>query len=682
ILDSEFQSLLVEIDRQAQTIGLDQGGAFAKNFSVFIGGGRANAGVTSISNGSGSVDLSQSTVDSNSLGMAGVQATGVAGTDIGSGSATTSVQQIVGNANNVTDLRTAGFSEFKFVGPGFADSEGVTVSVNISGVTDTSTLVEAVNAGIESAGNGSTQAATAFKNAGVKASVVTDSAGRQQLAFISSTSAFQVKANDLMSNALMGNFNGAGPEGATMSTTVTGDVATQAGATTFAGTTDLVFRVQGAGMSSPVDLTVSVTAATTVTAAIASLSAAVINDSTLSAAGITLTGAAAAAQLEFTSTRGEAFDVQVTGDTANLLGMGSFNHASGSDFDYQSIVGTWADGATGNANFEFSINGGASATNIVTFAHTNGTSTADDLVNYMNQQFNLDAQMKSAGLTANNAAGTITISSDNGTYFRLNAYSGTTDLGFGEVGATFTANASSAAPATSAQVNSGGADASTAFAYGNLAYGTDDQTISISANDAAGVNQAETVVIKNDGAADRYGRNIDQVIDKINAELQQTNNSTLQQIVAVKVNAAGTEQIQFLSSLDEFKVTVGATTSTNGVGSQGTTDTSAALAGGSTSAIDTQAGGEAAVSALAAAVATLGASQAVVGKGQNRFNFAVSLAQTQLNNLAASESRIRDADLAAEAANLTKAQILQQAGIAALAQANVAPQAVLSLLSG
>ena len=85
---------------------------------------------------------------------------------------------------------------------------------------------------------------------------------------------------------------------------------------------------------------------------------------------------------------------------------------------------------------------------------------------------------------------------------------------------------------------------------------------------------------------------------------------------------------------------------------------------------------------LATAVASLGAAQAVVGRGQNQFNFAVSLAQTQLNNLAASESRIRDADLAAEAANLTKAQILQQAGIAALAQANVAPQAVLSLLRG
>ena len=75
----------------------------------------------------------------------------------------------------------------------------------------------------------------------------------------------------------------------------------------------------------------------------------------------------------------------------------------------------------------------------------------------------------------------------------------------------------------------------------------------------------------------------------------------------------------------------------------------------------------------------LGAAQAVVGKGQNQFNYAVNLAQSQLTNLAAAESRIRDADLAAEAANLTKAQILLQAGTAAVAQANSSSQAVLAL---
>ncbi len=82
------------------------------------------------------------------------------------------------------------------------------------------------------------------------------------------------------------------------------------------------------------------------------------------------------------------------------------------------------------------------------------------------------------------------------------------------------------------------------------------------------------------------------------------------------------------------------------------------------------------------AVKALGAAQAIVGKSENVMNYATSLASTQLTNLASSESQIRDADLAAQAANLSKAQILSQAGVAALAQANSAPQAVLSLLKG
>jgi flagellin len=85
---------------------------------------------------------------------------------------------------------------------------------------------------------------------------------------------------------------------------------------------------------------------------------------------------------------------------------------------------------------------------------------------------------------------------------------------------------------------------------------------------------------------------------------------------------------------------------------------------------------------LANAVTALGSAQAVVGRGQNQFSYAINLAQSQLTNLSTAESRIRDADLASEAANLTKAQILLQAGVAALAQANAAPQAVLSLLKG
>ncbi|HUK19471.1 MAG TPA: flagellin [Bryobacteraceae bacterium] len=88
----------------------------------------------------------------------------------------------------------------------------------------------------------------------------------------------------------------------------------------------------------------------------------------------------------------------------------------------------------------------------------------------------------------------------------------------------------------------------------------------------------------------------------------------------------------------------------------------------------------AALSAIENAVAQLGQVQGRVGAGENQLNYAISLAQSQITNFSSAQSQIRDADVAKEAANLTKAQVLQQASIAAMAQANSAPQALLSLL--
>ena len=85
---------------------------------------------------------------------------------------------------------------------------------------------------------------------------------------------------------------------------------------------------------------------------------------------------------------------------------------------------------------------------------------------------------------------------------------------------------------------------------------------------------------------------------------------------------------------------------------------------------------------MANSVTTLASAQALVGRGENQFNYAINLANSQLTNFSAAESTIRDAELATESANLTKAHILLHAGIAALAQANSAPQQVLTLLKG
>jgi flagellin len=100
----------------------------------------------------------------------------------------------------------------------------------------------------------------------------------------------------------------------------------------------------------------------------------------------------------------------------------------------------------------------------------------------------------------------------------------------------------------------------------------------------------------------------------------------------------------------------------------------------STQNITNQQAAASAVTALQNAIGTLGTAQGRVGAAMNRLQFAISQAQTMSVSVAASESRIRDANVAEEAANLTKYNILTQSGLAALGQANQSSQAVLSLL--
>jgi flagellin len=87
-----------------------------------------------------------------------------------------------------------------------------------------------------------------------------------------------------------------------------------------------------------------------------------------------------------------------------------------------------------------------------------------------------------------------------------------------------------------------------------------------------------------------------------------------------------------------------------------------------------------AVGTIADAVETLGETQGDIGALQNRLQFAIGLAQSQKVNTQAAESRIRDANVAEESANMTRFNILSQSGIAALAQANQSTSSVLALL--
>ena len=96
--------------------------------------------------------------------------------------------------------------------------------------------------------------------------------------------------------------------------------------------------------------------------------------------------------------------------------------------------------------------------------------------------------------------------------------------------------------------------------------------------------------------------------------------------------------------------------------------------------ISTFAGAQQAIGIMDAALTTINSARADMGAIQNRFGSVIQNLQTSSENLSAARGRIVDADFAKETANLSRAQILQQAGTAMVAQANQLPQGVLSLL--
>ena len=91
-------------------------------------------------------------------------------------------------------------------------------------------------------------------------------------------------------------------------------------------------------------------------------------------------------------------------------------------------------------------------------------------------------------------------------------------------------------------------------------------------------------------------------------------------------------------------------------------------------------GADTAIDAIDAAIKTVSTVRADLGAVQNRFDHTINNLNVAVENLSASESRIRDTDMASEMMSFTRSQILSQAGTAMLAQANQAPQGVLSLL--
>jgi flagellin len=162
--------------------------------------------------------------------------------------------------------------------------------------------------------------------------------------------------------------------------------------------------------------------------------------------------------------------------------------------------------------------------------------------------------------------------------------------------------------------------------------------------------------------------------------------------IAAAINAVSGQTDVYATLLSTTQVTL--TNSSGGnivIALSGTADTAntgltAATTNATTSTgfaaldISSIAGADTAMRQMDAALNAVNTARASLGAVQNRFSSTVANLQTTAENLSASRSRILDTDFAAETATLTRGQILQQAGIAMLAQANALPNQVLALL--
>ena len=219
----------------------------------------------------------------------------------------------------------------------------------------------------------------------------------------------------------------------------------------------------------------------------------------------------------------------------------------------------------------------------------------------------------------------------------------TTDVTASAIGTinTNTAAAYSMAEAASTDITVSFGDGTTADFYGTAVVAA-DSTVQEAAD---AINSA----------------NVTGISAFVNASDQlQIVNSNGADVTIAEAGAAGADTTGLAGvTADE---TVGATTTLSGVG------------------VDTVANANFAIARIDSALTAVNGLRGNLGAIQNRFESTIINLQTVSENLSASRGRIQDADFAAETAALTKAQILQQAGVAVLSQANAQPQLALSLL--
>ena len=171
--------------------------------------------------------------------------------------------------------------------------------------------------------------------------------------------------------------------------------------------------------------------------------------------------------------------------------------------------------------------------------------------------------------------------------------------------------------------------------------------------------------------------------DSLNQEFQQLSQEITRVLGGTTFNGAAI----LAGSAGSLTFQVGANTTANDSLTVTTTDMTVdpSITAVTTSVIDSttdQTSLNTVVDAIDAAINDINSNRAIFGATQNRFSAVITNLQSSVENQSAASSRITDADFATETANMSRAQILQQAGTAMVAQANQLPQQVLKLLQG
>lgn len=320
---------------------------------------------------------------------------------------------------------------------------------------------------------------------------------------------------------------------------------------------------------------------------------------------------------------------ELTGNTANLNATTPFLVAGSQVFNFNIAT------ATGQTPVAITVTGGASGL------------TGDQVISSLN------SSLAQYGISAS-------IAND-----------GTLEFG-GSTAFTVTAAAASAGNAVATS-------ASTAINTSN--YNADSDAIGgafVAFANGTGASTAETVVFNTASGSKTVTLNAANASTLGNAE-NAINTALNGTGVYAVTNAAGNGiSFQSSSSFTIDETTYAAATGTGTGNLFGSVGNKAVTAPASTASNTGNA--LAAITAIDAAITQLGKVQSVVGAGEMLLTYATNLANSQITNDSAASGRIMDANVAEEASNLSKAQVLEQSSVAAMAQANAVPQALLKLL--